>query len=112
MIYHRPSVVGAMLWARYGLAKGHPARGLQDIYAHHLESPGTKGYTVAEARRLVASFSSSDVRCAVSFADLLLGEVGQQHRGPLLTLGKRVWPRPLIRRMPMLGLLLLIEARK
>ena len=112
MIYHRPSIVGAMLWARYGLARGRPARSLQDIYAHHLESPGTKGYTVAQAQRLVASFGSSDVRCAVSFADLLLGEVGQQHRGPLLTLGKRVWPRPLISRMPMLGLLLLIEARK
>ena len=112
MIYHRPSIVGAMLWARYGLAAGHPARSLEEIYAHHLESPGTKGYTVPEARRLVAPFSACDIRCAVSFADLLLGEVGQQHASPALTLAKRVWPRPLIRRMPMLGLLLLIEARK
>jgi ubiquinone/menaquinone biosynthesis C-methylase UbiE len=112
MIYHRPSIVGAMLWARYGLATGHPARSLQQIYAHHLESPGTKGYTVSEARRLVAPFSACDIRCAVSFADLLLGEVGQQHAGPGLALARRAWPRPLIRRMPMLGLLLLIEARK
>ena len=112
MIYHRPSIVGVMLWARYGLAKGHPGRSLQDIYAHHLESPGTKGYTVSEAQRLVASFSSCDVRCALSFADLLLGEAGRQHRGPWLTFAKRVWPRPLIRRVPGLGLLLLIEARK
>jgi ubiquinone/menaquinone biosynthesis C-methylase UbiE len=112
MIYHRPSIVGGMLWARYGLAKGHPARSLKAIYAHHLESPGTKGYTISEARRLVAPFSTCDIRCAVSFADLLLGDVGQQHGGPWLTLAKRVWPRPLIRRMPMLGLLLLIEARK
>jgi ubiquinone/menaquinone biosynthesis C-methylase UbiE len=112
MIYHRPSIVGLMLWARYGLATGHPARSLQEIYAHHLESPGTKGYTVSEARRLVALFSTSDIRSAVSFADLLLGEVGQQHAGPGLTLARRAWPRPLIRRMPMLGLLLLIEARK
>jgi ubiquinone/menaquinone biosynthesis C-methylase UbiE len=112
MIYHRPSIVGAMLWARYGLATGHPARSLQEIYAHHLESPGTKGYTVSEARRLVAPFSACNIRCAVSFGDLLLGEVGQQHAGLGLTLARRAWPRPLIRRMPMLGLLLLIEARK
>jgi SAM-dependent methyltransferase len=112
MIYHRPSIVGAMLWVRYGLAAGHPTRSLQEIYARHLESPGTKGYTVSEARRLVDPFSACNVRCAVSFADLLLGEVGQQHASPGLSLAKRVWPRPLIRRMPMLGLLLLIEARK
>jgi ubiquinone/menaquinone biosynthesis C-methylase UbiE len=112
MIYHRPSIVGFLLWARYGLAAGHPARSLQEIYARHLESPGTKGYTVREARRLVTAFIACDIRCAVSFADLLLGEVGQHHASHLLALAKRVWPRPLIRRMPMLGLLLLIEARK
>jgi len=112
MIYHRPSIVGAMLWARYGLATGHPARSMQEIYSHHLESPGTKGYTVSEARRLVAPFSQCDIRCAISFADLLQGEVGQQHASPVLTLARRFWPRPLIRRMPKLGLLLLIEARK
>jgi SAM-dependent methyltransferase len=112
MIYHRPSVVGLMLWARYGLAAGRPARSLTDIYAHHLESPGTKGYTVAEARGLVAPFGSWKVRSAIGFADLLLGEVGQQHDGRGLAIAKRIWPRPLIRRLPVLGLLLLIEATK
>jgi ubiquinone/menaquinone biosynthesis C-methylase UbiE len=112
MIYHRPSIVGAMLWARYGLATGHPARSMREIYAHHLESPGTKGYTVSEARRLMAPFSACHIRCAISFADLLLGEVGQQHASAGLTLARRIWPRPLIRRIPKLGLLLLIEARK
>jgi ubiquinone/menaquinone biosynthesis C-methylase UbiE len=112
MIYHRPSIVGLMLWARYGLATGHPARSLSDVYARHLESPGTKGYTVAEARRLVAPFGASKIRSAVSFGDLLLGEVGQQHTGRGLTIAKRLWPQPLIRRLHVLGLLLLIEAKK
>jgi hypothetical protein len=49
MIYHRPSIVVLMLWARYGLGTGHPACSLTNAYAHHLESPGTNGYTVAEA---------------------------------------------------------------
>jgi SAM-dependent methyltransferase len=112
MIYHRPSVVGLMLWARYGLGRAHPARSLTDIYACHLESPGTKGFTVAEARDLVALFGSREVRSAIGFADLLLGEVGQQHEGHGLAIAKRIWPRPLIRRLPALGLLLLIEATK
>jgi SAM-dependent methyltransferase len=112
MIYHRPSIVGLMLWVRYGLASGRPGRALSDIYASHLESPGTKGYTVAEARRLVAPFGACEVRTAVSFADLLLGEVGQQHAGRGLRIAKRFWPRPLVRKLPALGLLLLIEARK
>jgi ubiquinone/menaquinone biosynthesis C-methylase UbiE len=112
MIYHRPSIVGLMLWARYGLVAARPLRSLTDIYAHHLESPGTKGYTTAEAKRLVAPFAASRVRSAVSFADLLLGEVGQQHAGSGLALAKQFWPRPLIRRLPGLGLLLLIDARK
>lgn len=112
MIYHRPSIVGLMLWARYGLATGHPACSLTDIYARHLESPGTKGYTVAEARGLVASFGASQIRSAVSFGDLLLGDAGQQHTGRSLTIAKQLWPRPLVRRLPGLGLLLLIDARK
>jgi SAM-dependent methyltransferase len=112
MIYHRPSIVGLMLWARYGLAAGHPTSTLTEIYARHLESPGTKGYTVTEARRLVAPFSSCKIRSEVSFGDLLLGEVGQQHSGRGLTIAKRIWPRPLLRRLPTLGLLLLIEAKK
>jgi SAM-dependent methyltransferase len=112
MIYHRPSIVGLMLWTRYGLASGRPTRTLSDIYADHLESPGTKGYSVTEGRRLVAAFSACEVHSAVSFGDLLQGEVGQQHGGRALGMAKRFWPRPLVRRVPALGLLLLIEARK
>jgi SAM-dependent methyltransferase len=112
MIYHRPSIVGLMLWARYGLAAGRPMRSFTDIYAHHLESPGTKGYTLDEAHRLVASFGACEICSAIGFGDLLLGEVGQQHGGPRLAMAKRFWPRPLIRKLPALGLLLLIEAGK
>jgi ubiquinone/menaquinone biosynthesis C-methylase UbiE len=112
MIYHRPSIVGLMLWARYGLTMGHPAYSLTEVYARHLESPGTKGYRIAEARRLVAPFGAFSIRSAISFGDLLLGEVGQQHHGRGLAMAKWFWPRPLVRRLPGLGLLLLIEAQK
>jgi hypothetical protein len=49
----------------------------------------------------------------LSFGDLLQSEVGQRHRGPLLSLAKALWPRALIRRLlSRHGLMLLVEARK
>ena len=49
----------------------------------------------------------------LNFGDLLLGEVGQQHRGPLLTIAKKLWPRWLLRRVARNhGLMVLIDAVK
>ena len=113
MIYHRPSVVGLMLWARYALLKGHPRYTLTDIYARYMESPGTKGYTLAEAQALMGSFKHAEVRVQLAFGDLLLGEAGQRHRGVLLSVARRLWPRWAVRRFfPRLGLALLIDAIK
>lgn len=66
-IYHRRSLVGYMLWARYGLLQGKPGRSLTDIYAHHLESPGTKAFTLDEAREMLAPFSNVDVSSQLGF---------------------------------------------
>ena len=38
MIYHKYSIVGYMLWMRYGLMAGHPGRSLADIYANYLKA--------------------------------------------------------------------------
>jgi FkbM family methyltransferase len=113
MIYHSRSMVGYMLWARYALLAGHPRRTLRDVYAQHLESPGTKAYTVEEGRRLCRRFASADVSVQLTFGDLLEGAAGQRHEGGLLDTARRVWPRDLIRRrFPDRGLDLLIVARK
>ena len=113
MIYHRPSVVGLMLWARYALLAGHPRRTLTDIYAEHMESPGTKGYTLAEAERMLASFREVHTQVQLSFGDLLLGAAGQRHQGLLLSAARRLWPRWVVQRfLSKLGLALLIDARK
>ncbi len=110
MIYHLHSFVGDMLWLRYGFLRG---KGMRAVYAAHLESPGTKAYTIAEARHLCQDFSEVKIFTQLSFGDLLEGEVGQRHRGGLLSFVKAIWPRPLLRRLfPGHGLYLLIEARK
>ena len=113
MIYHKQSLTGYMLWTRYALLTGHPWYSLPEIYARHLESPGTKAFTVKEAILMFSEFSSVDLRVQLTFGDLLEGSAGQRHRGILLSIAKRIWPR---RVMKLLfknhGLALMIQARK
>jgi len=115
MIYHKWSLVGPMLWLRYGLLSGRCFRSLDDIYFHHLESPGTKCYDVGAARRMVANtgFSECTIRVQLTHGDLLQGAVGQRHRGFLLDMAKRLWPRFILRKLAAeYGHYLLIEARR
>jgi SAM-dependent methyltransferase len=60
MLYGRRSWVGYGLWVRHALLRGRPDRTLSYVLAHHMESKGTKGYTVREARGLFAPLD--DVR--------------------------------------------------
>jgi SAM-dependent methyltransferase len=113
MIYHTKSLTGYMLWLRYGLLVGKPFRSLREIYAEHLESPGTKAYSVSEAKELCSMYSEVTVKIQLSLSDLLEGEVGQRHRGRGLSIAKKIWPRGLIRKLfKNHGLFLLIEAKK
>lgn len=113
MIYHSRSITGYVLWLRYALGALRPWRSLAEVYAQHLESPGTKAYTVDDVRRMTRRFSSVSTRIELGVGDLMLGAAGQRHAGLLLTIARRVWPRWLIRRLlPQRGLLLLIEAVK
>lgn len=113
MLYHSASVVGFMLWARYGLLRARPWRPLRSIFAEHLESPGTSAFSVEQARALCSRFASVLVTPVLTHADLLSSEAGQRHRGPLLAVARRIWPRRIIRRwLPKHGAFLLITATK
>ena len=102
-----------MLWARYALLAGRLTRSLDDVYAEHLESPGTKAFRAADARNVFASFAAARVSTRISFGELLMGDVGERHRGPLLALAKTVWPRWALRRFgDRIGLGLFVEAVK
>ncbi|MDB5866698.1 MAG: hypothetical protein JWO70_4504 [Betaproteobacteria bacterium] len=113
MIYHKRSFVGLMLWIRYGLLALKPFEPLASLYAQHLESPGTKAYSVDEARRLFAWFSEVQISTELTHGDLLTSAAGQRHTGLLLNFARKVWPRRLIRRFfPANGLHMLITAVK
>ena len=113
MIYHKWSMVGLMLWIRYALLSLKPWLSLREIYARYLESPGTKAYSMTEAQLLFSMFSEVKIRTILTHGDLLESDVGQRHRGPLLSLARKLWPRKLIRRLfPGAGLFMLVEATK
>jgi ubiquinone/menaquinone biosynthesis C-methylase UbiE len=113
MIYHKWSLVGYMLWARYALLRLRPWTTLAAIYARHLESPGTKAYSVREANRMFSAFSAVRIEVVLTHGDLLESAAGQRHRGMLLRLARRIWPRALLRRFAGgQGLFMLITAVK
>jgi SAM-dependent methyltransferase len=113
MIYHKWSIIGLMLWLRYGLGRLRPWTSLRQIYAEHLESPGTKAYSVSEAKALFGAFSTTRIRTQLTHGDLLESGAGQRHRGPVLSIARRIWPRRVLRGVfPGLGLFMLVDARK
>jgi len=113
MIYHKWSLVGYMLWVRYALLRLRPWMSLRQVYARHLESPGTKAYSIGEARCMFAAFSSVQTRIYLTHGDLLESQSGQRHRSGLLSLARAIWPRKLLRRYAAShGLFMLIRAVK
>lgn len=113
MIYHKHSLVGYMLWLRHALLVGRPWTSLEEIYAKHLESPGTKAYTLDAARKMFARYTSVEISTVLTHGDLLASEAGQRHRGWLLSTARRIWPRWFFRAaMPGHGLFMLIVATK
>lgn len=113
MIYHKHSMVGYMLWLRYALLKAKPLTSLNEIYSLYLESPGTKAYTIDQAKNMFEKFSSVEISTFLGHADLLTSKAGQRHRGPILSLARKIWPRWIIRKFfKRHGLFMLIEAVK
>lgn len=113
MIYQKWSILGIMLWVRYALLKARPWLSLSAIYARYLESPGTKAYTSDEAKSLFAKFKSVKISYAFSTGDLLEEGSGQRHKGLLLNLARKFFPRRIIKLLfPNAGLFMLIRAEK
>lgn len=71
MVYHKHSPVGYMLWLRYAVLAGKPWRSLSTIYASHFESPGTKSYTMDEARGLFRRFAKVRISTVLTHGDFV-----------------------------------------
>lgn len=73
MIYNRHSLHTFYRWGRYALLRGKPWMSFAQVLYHHMESPGTKGYTLPEAHALAAALPLQDIRVSapVNRYDLL-----------------------------------------
>lgn len=113
MVYHLRSWVVAMVWAVHCLARLRPWKGPRWAVFHHLESPGTKAYTVAEARHLFRRFSQVNVRTRLGHGDLLQMRRSEKYKG---FVGKLLWnlhPRWLVRLTGnRFGVVLMVDAVK
>jgi ubiquinone/menaquinone biosynthesis C-methylase UbiE len=73
MVYNRHSIVAGQAWLVHAALRGQPMRSLTDVLAHHMESPGTKGYTTAEARALFEGVRELSVETVVTPYDMRVG---------------------------------------
>ncbi len=113
MIYHTKSFVGYMLWIRYALLTLKPFTSLKQIYSKYLESPGTKAYTVKEAKLLLKQFKKVDIKTLLTHGDILSSDAGQRHKGLFLLIARKLFPRFIIKKVfPKNGLFMLIKAVK
>ncbi len=113
LLYHHPSWVGFALWGVHCLGKMRPWRSPRWAVEKYLESPGTKAYTMREARELFGSFASVHCRTQLSHGDLLLMRPGQRYVGGFHRLLWRLYPRWLVRMTgDRFGTGLFIEAAK
>jgi ubiquinone/menaquinone biosynthesis C-methylase UbiE len=73
MVYNRHSLVAGQAWLLHAALRGRPTRSLTDVLAHHMESPGTKGYTADEARALFRGARETSVETVVTPYDMRVG---------------------------------------
>lgn len=62
MIYHRHSVLAYLFWLKHALLKMKPWRSLADVLWNHMESIGTKAYTVNEVAELLKNEPIENVK--------------------------------------------------
>ncbi len=100
MLYHRRSLLGLQCYLRYGLAGFRPLTSLSELIEAHIESPGTKAFTVAEARYLFRIFQGVEIKTVATAYDLRFGR-------------RRFAPHWMLHLVPdRLGWFLLIRAQK
>ncbi len=115
MIYHVPSWTGLMLWWRYSVMRCQPWQSQRMAIYEHLESPGTKAYTVRQARRLLSNsgFHNVTLRPKLCPGDLLNIQPSARYQARVYRIVWALYPRWLVNLMgDRLGLNLLICAQK
>jgi ubiquinone/menaquinone biosynthesis C-methylase UbiE len=72
MMYGRHSLVAAKLWFKHGLFEGKPWLSFRHMLWNHVESVGTKGYTVRELKAMFSQFRSCAAEPIITVYDTRL----------------------------------------
>ena len=115
MIYHHPSWTGLMLYAQHAIARGSFKMSMREAVFQHLESPGTKVYSIEEARRMLGEigFANIEAETRLSPGDLLTIKPSEKYSSALFKIIWRVYPRWLVRLLgDRWGLSLMLTANK
>lgn len=73
MIYHRHSLLSYFVWINRALLRGKPWKSLSWCLYNHMESLGTKAYTVSEARAMFRDLpiQNLNIRTRLTYYDRL-----------------------------------------
>lgn len=115
MIYHLPSWTGWMMWTQSCLLRGKLYRSPRQAIFHRLESPGTKAYTNAQAKKMLEKigFQNIHLETKLCAGDLLEIQPSKKYQSRLDRLLWKFYPRWLVRAFgDRFGLELLIKAKK
>ena len=116
MLYHSPSVGVFLVWLVHG-----PLRfrwiGPRSAYAHHVESPGTRAFSVAQIKATLSRlFHPDSISCRtyLGSGDLLTHRRSTRYAGAHWRLLQAAYPRWFVRRAlgDRLGSVLTVEATK
>jgi SAM-dependent methyltransferase len=99
MLYHYPSVGAILLWLLHGRL-GLKLEGPRACVAENYESPGTKMYTIEEARTILGKLftaHSIDIRPYLGAGDLLTHKFSGKYAGWKWEIARAVYPRWFVR---------------
>ncbi|MBM4343314.1 MAG: class I SAM-dependent methyltransferase [Deltaproteobacteria bacterium] len=113
MLYHYPSMTALLLWGVHFAAKGQVWKSPRQAVHEHLESPGTKAYTLKEFDQLLKGFGDRRYEVVFLGGDLLSYRRSKKYQSPVHRVIWAVYPTGLVKRFGKgLGHGTLIEARK
>ena len=116
MLYHFPSVGAFLVWMAHG-----PARlrwmGPRTVYAHYVESPGTRTFSVTQARSALSQlFRPESISCRtyLGAGDLLTHKLSSRYSGKYWRMLQTLYPRWFVRRVlgDRFGSVLTVQATK
>ena len=73
MIYNRRSLFAFYMWLRFAMLKGKPFKSIKTVLFQNQESPGTKAYTIKEAKKMMLdeNVKVKEIKAVATKHDLL-----------------------------------------